>query len=98
MIHDAVQSVQPLCSEGELSGLFLIVHRQTQWHCSMLFHIVSVFAGPSSFSTWGCGGQCLSILGAVQSLIPPEWALCPGHSVVTFLGRLDPSQLWLQPQ
>jgi hypothetical protein len=41
----------------------------------------------------GRGWRCLSILGAVWSVLPPECAHCLGRSVVPFSERLDPSRL-----
>jgi hypothetical protein len=61
-VHHVVRSAhRSLCSEGELSGLFLIIHRRIPIRAS-------------GFCMWGCGQWCLSILGAVRSLLPPKWA------------------------
>jgi hypothetical protein len=91
-VHHVVQTARhSLCSKGELSGLFLIIHQQIP-----VPHSIST--GASALHTWGCSRWCLSILGAVWSLLPPEWAPCLGHSLVPFLDWLEPSQLWLHPQ
>jgi hypothetical protein len=88
-----------LCSKGELSGQFLIVHWQISsgaivCHSSQC----GISIEPRSFYTWDCSFTSLSILGSDCSLLPPEWALCPGHTVVPFPNWLDPGRLWLQPQ
>jgi hypothetical protein len=81
--HHVVQSAcHLLCSKGELSGLFLIIHQQIQSGaliCRSSWRGISV--GSSSFCMCGYGRRSLSILGAVRSLLPPGLALCPGHSV-----------------
>jgi hypothetical protein len=94
MVHHVVQSACcSLCSKGELSRLFLIIHWQIPsgalaWCSSQR----GISIGPNSFYRWGCGGQCLSILGATWFLFPPERVLCPGHSVCSVL-RVAGSQL-----
>jgi hypothetical protein len=76
MVHHVVQSAhRSLCSEGELSGIFLIIRRwipsgalvccSSQWGISI---------GPSSFCTWGCGRRCLSM---VVQLFHSESSLIP---------------------
>lgn len=66
-----------------------VVCRSLQW---------GIFIGRSSFYTWDRRRRCLSILVTFQSLLPTEWSLYTGRSVVPFSERLNPSQLQLQPQ
>jgi hypothetical protein len=47
----------------------------SQWHSSMLFLTVRDFHWAQYLSYVGHSWWCHSILGAVQSLFPPEWAM-----------------------
>jgi hypothetical protein len=66
--HHVVRSAHhALCSKGELSGLFLIVHQRIPngiLGCHSSQRGISI--APSSFCNWGCC-QRLSMLGAIWS-------------------------------
>lgn len=87
-LHYVVQSAHCLlCSNGEFSEQFLIicwriasgavVYRSSQQGISIWTSI---------FCIWGCSWWCLSILDTLQSLLPPEWVLCPDRSVLKATG------------
>jgi hypothetical protein len=79
-------------------AIFYHPSADSQLCSNMPFLQSRIYIEPSGSCMWGCSKQCLSTLGTVQSLLPPEWGLCPGHSVVPFSEWLHPSQLWLQLQ
>lgn len=87
MVHHVVRSARrSLCSNGELSGLFLILCRRIpSLPTSMPFLTARDFHWAQQFCTWGCGRRCLSLLGAAQSLLPPERALYLGDVACSLL-------------
>jgi hypothetical protein len=98
-VHHVVRSAcHSLCSEGELSGLIFIICWQIP-SGSLVCHSSQrgISIRPNSFCAWVCGRRFLSILVTVLLLLPPEWALCHGHSIAPFVGWLGPWYLQLQP-
>jgi hypothetical protein len=61
-------------------------------------HFSDLIQGLVNIQTCGCRQRCLPFLGTVLTLLPAEWALYPGSSVVPFSEQLDPRRLWLQLQ
>jgi hypothetical protein len=60
---------------GNFLGYFLIVCWQIPSGALVYHPQQRAFSiGPSNFCMWGCGQRCLFILGAVWSLLPPQWA------------------------
>jgi hypothetical protein len=108
LLPDLIQGLvdSPLCSSVSMSfiplrgriswAIFDPPSKHYQWRSGMPFLTARDFRWPSSFRTWGCGRRRLSILGAVRSLFPAEWAVCLGNVVVPYLKRMGPSRLWLE--